>query len=939
MRLAMRRVAAATLCVMLALVGASLAQAQGFHAAATKDGIDAWAVGDSGRVWRSLDGGADWVPGVIGGAHWRAVRADAFTVLLAGDSAKVLRSADNGGTWSAATGLGAVNVTTHWRALGRASAARVFVCGDGGRIARSDDDGATWTLQTSGASQNLDALCFTDAAHGWCAGDAGVLLATSDAGAHWNATALPTTRALYAVAAQGASVWVGGEAGACFHSTDGGATFAPYDLRAGEMPDVRAMVAYAPGAIAIAGGGGFIRISADDGVTWSFVAHPLMAPLAALAFPPLPSPAHGLAVSELARVPIAGTLGAPWTLPAGGNVSLTWSKVGALPTQTTNVRGNTVVFHPRDKHVMYNMLGNTLYRSPDEGEHWSTVRVVTGLARVNQLLICPSDTTVFLAAVVTSGGSRQLQRSSDGGNTWTTTLTHAFGEYGTPLQMHPLRPDTLYFGGENDTLMRSLDFGLTWHVHGTGVFRSPCDLAMLADSAEVLYVADGVTNVGAAILWRSTDGGLTFSAAQTLSASEAPAIATSRLALRKGVVTSWAGAGARATDDMGATWPLSPDLNRSGQNVSQTWGADFAHDDPGVVWVGTFASGRVYLSQDGGATYSFSALLNPNYAMIARDRATVFAQQADGLYKLRALAATPWASSAQTLTLASPNGGETWLPSSTHAITWSATNVALVRLEWRPDAASAWLPVSLTEGYRGTFPWTVPARFTSTAEVRVSDAWDAAPQSTSAASFAIHGALAVCADAPLDLGTTNFSAGGFGTFTIRNTGDQTLHVTQVATNRFTFRPSRDSFTLAAGATDTLGAKFEPVASGADSALFTLTTDDAAGQILLRVRASASASVDVAPLPVLADALAPAAPQPVAAGGRTRLRFTLAHARAVQLEVFGLRGERIATLVNGMRQAGTHDVVFEPASTLRGGMYFVRMRVGAFTATQRVVVLR
>jgi photosystem II stability/assembly factor-like uncharacterized protein len=935
----MRRVAAATLCAMLVLAWATIAPAQGFHAAATKDGIDAWAVGDSGRVWRSLDGGASWVPGVIGAAHWRAVRADAFTVLMAGDSAKVVRSADDGGTWSAAAGLGAVPVSARWRALARASVSRVFVCGDGGRIARSDDDGATWALQGSGASQNLNALVFTDALHGWCAGDAGVLLATSDGGAHWNAAALPTTRALYAVAAHGASVWAGGEAGACFHSTDGGATFAPYDLRAGEMPDVRAMVAYAPGAIAIAGGGGFLRTSTDEGTTWSFIAHPLMASIAALALPPLPSLAHGVAVSELARVPIAGTLGTPWALPAGGTNTLTWSKVGALPTQTTNVRGNTVVFHPRDKRVMYNMLGNTLYRSPDEGEHWNTVRVVTGVARVNQLLICPSDTTVFLAAVVTSGGSRQLQRSSDGGNTWSTTLTHAFGEYGTPLQMHPLRPDTLYFGGESDTLMRSLDFGLTWRYHGTGVFRSPCDLAMLADSAEVIYVADGVTNIGAAILWRSIDGGLTFTAAQTLSASEAPAIATSRLAPGKGVVTSWAGAGARATSDMGATWPLSPDLNRTGQNVSQTWGADFAHDDPGVVWVGTFSSGRVYLSQDGGATYAFSALLGPNYAMIARDRATVFAQQADGLYKLRTLAATPWASSAQALTLTSPNGGETWLPGSQHAITWSATNVALVQVQWRPDAASAWLPIALTDGYRGTYAWTVPARFTSTAEMRVSDAWDAAPLDGSDATFAIHGALAACADTPLDLGVANFPVGGFGTFTIRNAGDLPLHVTQVFTDRSTFHPGRFAFTLAAGATDTLSARFYPLASGADSALFTLTTDDAAGALALRVRASASASVDVTPQRVLADALAPAAPQPVAAGGRTRLRFTLAHAGPVRLEVFGLRGERVAILMDGLRDAGAHEVVFEPSSTLRGGMYFVRLRAGAFTATQRVVVLR
>lgn len=932
----MRGARPAALCAaLLALVSAGAVCAQGFHAVASKDGIDAWAVGDSGRVWRTLDGGASWVPGVIGASHWRAVRADSFSVLIAGDSAKVLRSADAGGTWSAGAGLG--DAATRWHALARASAARVFVCGDGGRIARSDDDGVTWALQASGSAQVLRALAFRDAANGWCCGDGGVLLVTSDAGAHWRSAALPTTRALFAVAVQGASVWVGGQSGACFHSSDGGATFAAFDLRAGEQPDVRALVAYAPGAIAMAGGGGFVRISTDAGATWSFVAHPLLAPLAALAI--APGGARGVAVSELARVPVAGALPGPWALPAGASVTTAWAKVGALPGQTTNVRGNTLVIHPHDKRVMYNLLGNTLYRSPDEGEHWNTVRVLANVSRANQLFICPSDTTVFLAALVTTGGARQLQRSTDGGNTWTAVLTHAFGEYGTPLQMHPLRPDTLYFGGESDTLMRSLDFGLTWQHFGTGVFRSPCDLAMLADSGEVLFVVDGVTNLGNAVLWRSGDGGLTFTAAQTLSASESPAIATNRLRPQRGFATCWSGFGARTTSDMGVSWPVCADLNRTGQNVAQTWGADIAHDDPGVVWIGTFAGGTAYLSRDGGDTFATSALLGPNYAILARDRACVFAQQADGLYKLRVSTATPWASGAQSLALLSPVGGETWLPGSTHAITWSATAIALVRIEWRPDPESAWLPLTVTEGYRRAFAWTVPARFTSLAQLRISDAWDAAPLAATAAPFAIHGPLGVCADTPLDLGLANFSAGGVGEFTIRNTGDLPLNVSAVVTSRSTFQPGRSAFSVAAGAADTLSARFYPGASGPDSARFTLTTDDAAGVITLEIRAAASALVDAALPGRRVFGLLPAAPDPVVAGARTRLRFELPRAGRVTLEVFALQGQRIATLLDAPLAAGRHEVGFTPPSSWAAGVYFVRVRTAGVSASRRLLVLR
>ena len=930
----------ASVCVLCALTaGARAAHAQGFHAAATKDGVSAWAVGDSGRVWTTLDGGASWLPGVVGAVAWRAVDANAFTVLLAGDSARILRSADAGGTWSGGALAGAG--TTRWRALARGSATRVFACGDGGRIARSDDDGATWSLQVSGSVQALRALAFRDSLQGWACGDAGVLLATSDAGAHWASVSLPTARALLAAAAHGAEVWVGGEAGACFHSRDAGASFAAYDLKAGEQPDVRALAATSTGALVLAGGGGFVRVSADDGATWSFITHPLLASIAALGV--AANGAGGVAVSELVRVPVMGALTGPapgpWSLPVGATVTTSWAKVLALPTQTTNVRGNTLAVHPRDRHILYNMLGSTLFRSPDEGEHWNVVSNLSSVSRVNELLISPKDTAVFVIAAVSAGGARQIMRCTDGGFTWTTTLTHAFGEYGTPIERHPLKPDTLYFGGENDTLMRSLDFGLTWRHFGAGVFRSPCDLAMLADSGEVLLVADGVTNLGLVDFWRSSDAGATFVRTQAGSSSEAPAIALSRLRPRRAYVTSWSGIGARDSDDLGATWPLCPDLNRTGQNVSQTWGVDVAHDDPGVVWVGTFAGGRAYLSLNGGATFNPTTLPNPNYSMVARDRSTVFAQQGDGLYKLRIATAMPWAGSGQSVQLTAPNGGETWTPGSSQAITWNANGIALARIEWRPSPLAPWQMVALADGYRGTFKWTVPAQFTDAAESRVSDAWDAAPLDAADAPFAIHGPLLSCADAPADLGVANLPAGGYGTFTLRNDGDRALHVSAVTSDRFTFVPARTTFTVPAASCDTLGVRFVPAGAGPDSAMLIVASDAGGAPLALRMRASASAAVGMADPPSLTFALAPPAPDPVRAGAATRLRFELPRAARVTLEVFSLQGQRIATLLDGDRPAGRHEVAFMPEPARAAGVYFVRLRAGSASLARRVLVLR
>ncbi|TMQ52251.1 MAG: hypothetical protein E6K73_03195 [Candidatus Eisenbacteria bacterium] len=54
------------LILALLIQGAGLAQAQGFKALYTRDGIDIWAVGDGGVVYRSFDGGLGYTDRTLG---------------------------------------------------------------------------------------------------------------------------------------------------------------------------------------------------------------------------------------------------------------------------------------------------------------------------------------------------------------------------------------------------------------------------------------------------------------------------------------------------------------------------------------------------------------------------------------------------------------------------------------------------------------------------------------------------------------------------------------------------------------------------------------------------------------------------------------------------------------------------------------------------------
>jgi subtilisin len=78
--------------------------------------------------------------------------------------------------------------------------------------------------------------------------------------------------------------------------------------------------------------------------------------------------------------------------------------------------------------------------------------------------------------------------------------------------------------------------------------------------------------------------------------------------------------------------------------------------------------------------------------------------------------------------------------------------------------------------------------------------------------------------------------------------------------------------------------------------------------------------------------------PNPAAPTTRLRYTLAEAATVRLEVYDALGRRVAVLEDAPRPAGDHEVVWD-ASGVAGGVYFYRLTAGPHAATRSVLVLR
>jgi hypothetical protein len=69
-----------------------------------------------------------------------------------------------------------------------------------------------------------------------------------------------------------------------------------------------------------------------------------------------------------------------------------------------------------------------------------------------------------------------------------------------------------------------------------------------------------------------------------------------------------------------------------------------------------------------------------------------------------------------------------------------------------------------------------------------------------------------------------------------------------------------------------------------------------------------------------------------------IRYEVPERMNVRLEVLSLLGERVATLVNGVVNPGSHDVDFD-ASHLSSGVYFCRLEAGNTIATRRLLITK
>lgn len=340
---------------------------------------------------------------------------------------------------------------------------------------------------------------------------------------------------------------------------------------------------------------------------------------------------------------------------------------------------DALALSPSSTNVLYSMWQQTIYKSVDSGAHWSSagslsVGLFTTLSIAGLAVDPTNPNTVWAAANdVHSFGSGTIWKSTDGGSSW-IAVRESFPASSVGIVAIDPRGSHVVFA-EARGLERTSDGGGTW-TPTAGLTSRVVSLEFPGSNPSV--VAAGTSEGG---VFLSMDGGVTWAPSNSGLAGDSSILGLATIAASPGSLFAATKAGLYRSDDLAGTWRLVSSgpryLLRSDPSSSTTL---YAIDtgvskstDGGVTWVessdglvatdvralAASSGGRLYAaveeyvfaSTDAGSTWRKSVVLPPFGQVTAilvdpKTPSTVYAgtcTASAGIYR-------------------SVDGGTTWLP-------------------------------------------------------------------------------------------------------------------------------------------------------------------------------------------------------------------------------------------------------------------------------------
>ena len=607
---------------LIIISSVNLLFSQGFNAVSIPSENIVITAGDSGKIYWSFNSGIDWYNADYNNINFNSISSSVNYAYLTASDSKVYKVSS-----------GSVSPVTEYTVTGNNMFNSVhfsgdstgYICGNNGVIYKTTNGGLNWVIKNKGIPiVDLNSISFKDDFNGVTAGDGGLVFITSNGGNEWisAATETITTNNIIKVKYFNDGITAAGEYGILLIKNNNSNKWKLVKTKTSS--DIRGISGSGINDVHVCGGGGFIRNNKNGNNGFNnFEPNPMMAALTDIF---ISGSKTGFAVSSLNRAVLKTTNnGENWEFTQGVSASYIWVNKA---TSFSNF-GNTLCRHPYNRETFFCGMGNRVIVSRDNGESWTDIAGVPGQS-MHSFYVSPVDTNIWVCAI--SGTPRRVMRSTNYGQNWTTVIAVNFGGFGQPLEMDQNNPSVYYYAPAGGGFYRSSDNGLTFQLLSNNSFQSPCDILVMWDSSEVIFVGDGPKDGSGGKIYRSSDSGYSWNIVFSDSnAIEIPSMSNS--VFEKNIVYS---------TETGATFWRSTDYGNSFHSLYETgfynWGSAVCEEDPTLIMDGLY-NNTCYFSLNKGADWN-SASGNVPFAglgLLAPARDNLFYYTTNGIYKMKVI--------------------------------------------------------------------------------------------------------------------------------------------------------------------------------------------------------------------------------------------------------------------------------------------------------------
>lgn len=430
-----------------------------------------WVAGNDGTILRTTNGGSTWVAQTSGTTEvlYSIKFVNSSNGWAVGWNSKVLRTTNGGSSWTVLT----VGSVAFYGVDFSSDALTGYICGQYETIYKTTNGGISWTLVHSGPANALQNVFYINSITCWATGSSNTFK-TIDGGTTWTAQAGISGKGIYFYNSN--IGWITASGSVIHYTSNGGTSWTTQSSSSTESLLSTSFSDYNKGWAT--GYSGTILYTINGGTTWSLQSSGNKTNLQSVDFPNINT---GYAVGYNGTILKTTLGGTSWNPQSSG----------------TTVSLNSVVFTDENTGWVAGANG-TILSTTNGGTNWNIQSSTTTNSLSSLYFI--SSTTGWAA-----GSSGTILKTLNGGATWVAQTSNTTSSL---RKIFFISSTTGWAVGSSGTLLKTTNGGSTWNVSSMGTSNHLYSVFFITASIgwTVGY------NVSAEVLYKTTDGGATWTA-------------------------------------------------------------------------------------------------------------------------------------------------------------------------------------------------------------------------------------------------------------------------------------------------------------------------------------------------------------------------------------------------------------------------------------------